>query len=86
MRILILISLLLVLGAAITYDIKLNDDGFDVLLKNRFTKLGWGIQYKDDFSIWHFAHTVRGGTATKQLYPDLARKLRDKDQAGAEGS
>lgn len=69
------------------YDIRLNDDVFDILLKNRFTGLGFGIilcgnktatpqkqcmdDHKSSFEIWHFAHTVNGGLADNRLYPAI---------------
>jgi hypothetical protein len=61
------------------YDIRFNSDGYDILLKNRITKLGLGVtwcadnrcmeDHKSKFEIWHFAHTVHGGIAENRLYP-----------------
>ena len=75
---------LLVLFLAV-YRITINDDGYQILLKNRMTKLGYGVNFcsqseEDDcmsnhnssFEIWHFAHTVHGGSATNRLYPAFA--------------
>ena len=63
MKIIALILLLLIILTLAVYDIKLNSDGYDILLRNRFTKLGFGIDYKDGLQIWHFARTVHGGRA-----------------------
>ncbi len=73
----IIVSLLLFIVSATTitlciYDIKFNYDDYDILLKNRLTKLGFGIMYKEKFEIWHFAHTVHGGIAEKPLYPSIS--------------
>lgn len=67
MKIFILILLLLIVVASIVYNISLNYDGYDILLRNRFTKLGFGIMYKNSLEIWHFAHTIYGGKAEKRL-------------------
>jgi len=76
LRIIILSLLLLIVSATIItlciYDITFNRDDYDILLKNRLTKLGFGIMYKEKFEIWHFAHTVHGGRAEKLLYPSIS--------------
>ena len=59
-------------GRANENPIKFNYDDYDILLKNRLTKLGFGIMYKEKFEIWHFAHTVHGGIAEKPLYPSIS--------------
>lgn len=68
----------------IVYDIRLDDDAYNLLLKNRFTGLGFGItlcneknrcmdDHKSKFEIWHFAHTVHGGLAENRLYPAIIK-------------
>ena len=79
MRIFILtLSLIIPLLVSIVYDIKFDYDGYDILLHNRFTKLGFGIEYKKGFEIWHFTHTVHGGRAEKPLYPVIAAWATEK--------
>ncbi|MBU4311657.1 MAG: hypothetical protein KJ706_02920 [Candidatus Omnitrophica bacterium] len=71
----LILSLLSVIFITVTlavYDIKFNYDDYDILLRNRLTKLGFGIMYKEKFEIWHFAHTVHGGIAEKLLYPNIS--------------
>ncbi len=73
----------------IVYDVRLDDDAYYVLLRNRFTGLGLGIElcnqkttpqkqcmndHKNSFEIWHFAHTVHGGVAGNRFYPSLEQK------------
>jgi hypothetical protein len=69
------------------FDIRLDDNAYDVLLKNRFTGLGYGIDWcgnrtatpqkqcmkdhRSSFEIWDFAHTVHGGIAENRFYPPL---------------
>jgi len=77
MKIIALILLLLIILTLTVYDIKLNSDGYDILLRNRFTKLGFGIDFKGGLEIWHFAHTVHGGIAEKPLYPPAKRLFAD---------
>lgn len=67
MKFIILTLFLLSVITLIVYDIRFNHDGYDILLRNRFAKLGFGIDYKEGFEIWHFAHTVHGGIANKRL-------------------
>jgi len=67
--ILVIMLLAFLIAILIIYDIRFDDDAYDILLKNRFTKLGFGIDYQEGFEIWHFAHTVHGGIAEKRLYP-----------------
>jgi len=68
---LLVLALILVflIGILVVYDIRFDVGGYDILLKNRFTGLGFGIDYREGFEIWHFAHTVHGGIAEKRLYP-----------------
>lgn len=68
MKVFVLILLLFVIVVLAIYDINLNTNGYDILLRNRFTKLGFGVLYKNGFEIWHFAHTVHGGIAEKPLH------------------
>jgi hypothetical protein len=79
----IILSLGIILAVIFAvYDTKFNSDDYDILLKNRFTKLGFGVMFcgeknhcmenhKSSFEIWHFAHTVHGGIADNRLYPPL---------------
>ena len=76
MRVFILILLLLVTAILTVYDIQFNYDNYDILLHNRFTKLGFGIDYKEGFEIWHFAHTIHGGKAEKRLYPNVSINIK----------
>jgi|GEM_PF-6830336 len=80
MKIIALILLSLIILTLTVYDIKLNSDGYDILLRNRFTKLGFGIDYKDGLQIWHFARTVHGGRAEKPLYPSVIEFVSDNLQ------
>lgn len=50
------------------YNIKFNSDDYDILLRNRFTKLGFGIDYKDGLGIWYFTHNACGGITANPLY------------------
>lgn len=78
MKALILTLLLVIVVTLVIYDIRFNYDGYDILLRNRLTKLGFGIDYREGFEIWHFAHTVHGGIAEKPLYPDIATILKNR--------
>lgn len=77
-KVIVLILLLFTTLTLVVYDIRFNYDGYDILLRNRFTKLGFGIHYKEGFEIWHFAHTVHGGIAEKRLFPNFSQ-AEDKD-------
>ena len=70
MKILILILFLVIVVILVVYDIRFSNDGYDILLHNRFTQLGFGINYKEGFEIWIFAKTVHGGIAERRFYPD----------------
>ncbi len=78
MKVIVVTLVLLIFVTLALYDIKFNYDGYDILLKNRFTKLGFGIEYKKGLGIWHFAHTVHGGIAEKRLFPNFSQ-AEDKD-------
>lgn len=52
------------------YAIKFNYDGYDILLHNRLTGLGFGIDYKKDFGISIFTKTIHGGMAERHFYFD----------------
>ena len=55
-------------SVVVVYDVRFNDDSYDIWLRNRFTKLGYGIDYKEGLELWHFAHTVHGGRAEKRFF------------------
>jgi hypothetical protein len=64
------------IAALAVYDVRINADGYNILLKNRLTGLGFGILHpgiynKNGFEIWSFAHTVHGGLAEKPLWPSI---------------
>ena len=75
MKFIFIIVLLMITVLLVTFNIAINEDSYDILLKNRFTGLGFGVNYKDGFEIWHFAHTVHGGLAENRLYPKINTNL-----------
>jgi hypothetical protein len=81
----IFLALAVIVAVILTaYDIRLDDSAYNILLKNRLTKLGFGVvvcggvqnrcmeDHKSKFEIWHFAHTVRGGIAENRFYPPIS--------------
>jgi hypothetical protein len=59
---------LLISGIMVVFDIKPDSENYDILAKNRFTGLGFGIMYKEGLEIWEFAHTVHGGLAERCIF------------------
>lgn len=79
MKILLITAILLItvfLLVIAICEIKFNYNGYDILLKNRFTELGqgwgYGIHYKGGLEVWIFARTVHGGLAERPIYPTTA--------------
>ncbi len=76
--IILVCAILTVLSLAV-YKATFNDDGYQILLKNRKTQLGYGINicskvdcmpdHKSKFEVWRFAKTERGGIAENRIYP-----------------
>lgn len=64
----ILVSVFVVL--LVIYDIRFHSDEYDILLRNRFTGLGFGVDYKTGLAVSIFAHTVHGGLAERHFYFD----------------
>ncbi len=75
----ILFCVILTVLSLAVYKTTFNDDGYQILLKNRKTQLGYGINicskgdcmpdHNSKFEIWYFAKTERGGIAENRFYP-----------------
>jgi len=75
----ILFCVILTVLSLSVYKATFNDDGYQILLKNRKTQLGYGINicskvdcmpdHRSKFEIWRFAKTERGEIAENPIYP-----------------